>query len=369
MDTQPISPNAEGRAAASEVMTRAWGIYEIGRRDENQDCLFPLPPLPGHSVSSPFYMVCDGVGGAAMGQQASFIVCRTFGEHLANHAFPKPNDLVGIVRQSEQALDHFIEAHPQAEGMATTVTLLVVGHGEALLAHAGDSRIYHLREGRILFRTKDHSLVQGLVDRQILTEEEAARHPHRNVISRALSGSRNPVQLEITTLRDVRPGDHFFLCSDGVLEGLHDHDLEEILGEQGASDENRIERIRRRCLDDSRDNFSAWLVRVRDGHPSPLDKAGGNAVGPGKSSGSTLSFLLTLFLGLLVMIQLALALGWSWPLGQPSRGQMTPGGVTDCTSWPWVSGLTGQDAESLERYPPAWPEAEVKSGNQKAFGH
>ncbi len=249
-------------AAVPDLILTAYGMSEVGRRDENQDSIFPNHPSGKEPVSSTFFLVCDGVGGAAMGQEASKIVCALFGQYFEGKQTCSSEDIYTATREAETALSEFVLNNPDAKGMATTLTFVMIHGLCATIAHAGDSRIYYFRTDQILYQTSDHSLVQEMLDQQLITEEAAATHPHRNVISKALMGTERSVQPDIHVVCDVQEGDCFFLCSDGVLESLNTTQLQDIITRPGLSDAMRIQTIRQECIQRSRDNFSAWLVRV-----------------------------------------------------------------------------------------------------------
>ena len=96
--------------------------------------------------------------------------------------------LNSILLRTELELDKIVAKNPEYKGMATTLTYLHLSPEGAIIAWAGDSRVYHIRDGKILFKTEDHSLVNQLVQAGQITEEEAAHHPQKNVILRAVIG-------------------------------------------------------------------------------------------------------------------------------------------------------------------------------------
>lgn len=104
-------------------------------------------------------------------------------------------------------------------GMATTLTMAYIASSGIVLAHIGDSRIYHLRKGEILYQTEDHSLVNSLVKLGKITPEEALTHPQRNVIIRAIQGTHTPTEADIITLNDIQPDDFLsFFVRTGFLK-------------------------------------------------------------------------------------------------------------------------------------------------------
>jgi serine/threonine protein phosphatase PrpC len=239
------------------------GFSEQGRRTNNEDYI--LPPPGRANPNDRLFVVCDGVGGAQRGELASFLAAEAINRYFLQH----PNQAIdapfikAALKATEAAFDDAIAREPNEnlEGMSTTLTLMSLHSRGITIAHVGDSRVYHVRNGELLHQTEDHSLVNELVRAGHIRPEEAARHPRRNVITRAVQGSFNRTNATIYTSPDVLPGDYFFLCTDGVLETFETPALLTWLG-QDASDEHKIADLVVRCTETSRDNFSGYLVRV-----------------------------------------------------------------------------------------------------------
>ena len=187
-------------------------ITEKGGRSNNEDSIYPLPEQV--TLDQKLFMVCDGVGGAEKGEVASSLACESiqtfFSTFLKDD--PTPEFIHKAVHYAEVCFDSYVQEHPEAMGMATTLTMAYIASSGIVLAHIGDSRIYHLRKGEILYQTEDHSLVNSLVKLGKITPEEALTHPQRNVIIRAIQGTHTPTEADIITLNDIQPDD--FLLKD-----------------------------------------------------------------------------------------------------------------------------------------------------------
>ena len=242
-------------------------LNEIGGGQRNEDSIFPEK---GKATSDDrCFLVCDGIGGHRRGDVASRTVCHAFA------AFLKKTDLRHFTKTTfQRALDDAAEqldgADTDTDGrrMGTTLTFVCFHARGVCMAHIGDSRIYHLRKqgGQvgILYKSHDHSLVNDLIRAEIITPEEALTHPKRNVITRALiSRQENRPKADIHETDDVRAGDYFFLCSDGVLEQVNDELLCDIIARE-TDDTNKIKAIYDACQGRSHDNFSAWLIPVAE---------------------------------------------------------------------------------------------------------
>jgi PPM family protein phosphatase len=233
------------------------GISERGKRANNEDSIFPLQAQADNSL----FIVCDGVGGAAKGAVASRLVCDTFAKVFQDIKMSESHFIETCLLEVEEVVEKYTLEHPESTGMATTLTLLHLHQNGVTVAHVGDSRIYQIRNGQIIYRSEDHSFVQDLVRTGIITPEEAATHPKRNVITRAIQGRQHPTKADVFVLQDIQADDYFFLCSDGILESVKDNVLCQILTEN-IDNQNKIESIKVLCEARSRDNFSCYLIQI-----------------------------------------------------------------------------------------------------------
>ncbi|MDR0995109.1 MAG: protein phosphatase 2C domain-containing protein [Tannerella sp.] len=243
---------------------RPYAVSEKGRRPNNEDSIYPEGEVV--RVNQRLFLVCDGVGGAEKGEVASALACDLipayFLSMLGGQGKPTEAFIQKAVHYAEAHFDSYIKQHPEASGMATTLTLLYFGEEGAWAAHIGDSRIYQFREGKIIFRTEDHSLVNLWLQAGRITPEEATQHPKRNIILRAIQGRAHPAEAEVTQLEDLQAGDCFFLCTDGVLESFSDQALEALF-KPGNSPESIKDRIVEACDRQSRDNYSFYIIPVQ----------------------------------------------------------------------------------------------------------
>lgn len=182
-----------------------------GGRPENQDDLaFSDTPL-GFLV-----VVCDGMGGGPGGKTASSVAKAEIVRSLM-HATPQMSiseALCQAAAAADSALKAYIARDQRLAGMGSTFVAILIRQSSAIIAHAGDSRCYRLHRGRMVFRTRDHSLVGELVRKRALTEEQARTSPQSNLITRGL-GSVSNTQPDVDIVPYCR-GDRFVLCTDGV---------------------------------------------------------------------------------------------------------------------------------------------------------
>ncbi len=209
------------------MRTRVFGLTDIGRRREsNQDQLL-VDDVAG------IYAVADGMGGHAAGEVASQIAIEALADAMGGGSWrPRSASREEIVSKLRSAFEEgnrriceSVVSRGEWRGMGTTIVALVAAGDRALIGHVGDSRAYLLRDGKLHRLTEDHSWVSEQVRLGLLTDEEAHRHPMRNIITRAL-GNREELEVDVTE-ESLRDGDIFMLCSDGLSSMLSD---DEILG-------------------------------------------------------------------------------------------------------------------------------------------
>ena len=201
------------------VIGRAAGLTDTGRkRRQNEDAFVCEPPL---------FAVADGMGGAQAGELASRLAAAAIEESAPPSGARRRSP--GSSARRTRGSSSTPSAIRPPPGMGTTATVALVDEhaGTATLAHVGDSRAYRYRDGALEQLTTDHSLVGELVRSGRLTEDEAAVHPHRSVITRAL-GTEADVDVDTSTI-DLAPGDLVLICSDGLSAMVRDEEIVRML--------------------------------------------------------------------------------------------------------------------------------------------
>jgi protein phosphatase len=209
------------------------------------------------------FAVADGVGGAEAGEVASQTAIEVLDEAFRHQLDGADiEDLMELAIQRANASIHqMAQDHPKFAMMATTVVGLHVKGNIATIGHVGDSRLYRLTPaGQLLRETEDHSVVEEEVRAGRMTAEQAANHPSKNVISRAL-GAENAVEVDMKVI-EVDDGTEFLLCTDGITRHIPDRELRQLL----LSNDNLpelCEELKRRCYErGAEDNLTAVLVCV-----------------------------------------------------------------------------------------------------------
>ncbi|HZI64160.1 MAG TPA: Stp1/IreP family PP2C-type Ser/Thr phosphatase [Thermoanaerobaculia bacterium] len=214
---------------------KACGLSDVGlTRTHNEDC-FDIDP--DHHM----YVVADGMGGHSHGEVASRIAVKAIRDFVAQTAdgdttWPfaydtrlqrHSNRLKAAVRIAHDRVLRAIRQDGTLVGMGTTVVGFLIDDDTAAVAHVGDSRAYRLRDGHLDLLTQDHTWVNEQVVAGYLSEEQARAHPLKNVVTRALGGE-SEVVVDVKEF-DLRPGDVYLLCSDGLTTMLSDEEIEKRL--------------------------------------------------------------------------------------------------------------------------------------------
>ncbi|MCI0391128.1 MAG: Stp1/IreP family PP2C-type Ser/Thr phosphatase [Acidobacteria bacterium] len=213
--------------STADISVSAFGLTDIGlRRKTNEDAFLMADLSKGERESKlntgrldeqgVLLVVADGMGGTAAGEIASSMAVTTMCDELMKGANDRSSS-AQLKRASERANENiwnYAQAHKESNGMGTTITAALVRDGVAYLSQVGDSRAYLIRGRSIRQITRDQSLVQNMLDSGLLTPEEAARHPYRNVILQAL-GVKQTVEAALSAIA-LCDNDYLLLCSDGL---------------------------------------------------------------------------------------------------------------------------------------------------------
>lgn len=269
-------PEAGGRM--SELLIT--GLTDAGRmREQNEDNIAMAP-------EAGLVVVADGMGGHRAGEIASRLAVEVIQRHVLNtlsEAGESGNGSieVALVRDAIQLANQAIYAHarenPEYAGMGSTVVVALFYGDKLCVGHVGDSRLYRFRDTILEQVTEDHSVVQELISRGLVTAEEARQSISKNLVTRAL-GIDPDVEADVAE-HDVYDDDVYLLCSDGLNDVLADGDIELMLTEHGRN----LEVTARQMVDTANerggpDNISVILVRANRGftrNPEALQKLRG----------------------------------------------------------------------------------------------
>jgi serine/threonine protein phosphatase PrpC len=258
--TDQLAPSAELRYRP--IVTVACKT-DLGRvRENNEDKFeFYLPEDEATlATRGLIFLVCDGMGGHAAGQIASELTTKTFIDVYLHHPGSDPSVAMnaGVIAANRYVCD-VGRAVPARRGMGTTLSSLILLQDKAYTVQVGDSRIYRLRQGELLMMTHDHTWVDEQIRAGVLAPEEAENHPYKHVLTRAV-GTEGDVIPDVE-LHDLKPGDLYMLCSDGVINHVSDERIAQIMAE-GVPSEIAWKLVGEALVGGGSDNTTVIIVRV-----------------------------------------------------------------------------------------------------------
>ena len=259
------------------------GKTDKGGREENQDCSGVRTKKrkfsTEHSTEWSFhgkagnfcFVVADGLGGHQGGQTAASLTVNAILDYFEQFPVRMKDDVEQAVENALVHAHHVIQEKAKSdcllEDMKATCVVLLVLRNKAYWSNIGDSRLYLLREGKIQHKTKDHSVVQVLLDMEEITEDEVRGHPDRNRVLKTL-GMKDDLQ-PVVFSEILERGDYLLLCTDGFWEYFADDALEKALKYSSQTVEKELEQLfHRACTeaqktDEKHDNLTLQLIRVR----------------------------------------------------------------------------------------------------------
>jgi serine/threonine protein phosphatase PrpC len=247
------APGPANKIEVASISDR--GLNE--KRPLNEDSF-----LADHERS--IFAVADGVGGAEAGEVASQTAVDVLNEAF-RHRVGDGDDVEDLmelaIQRANSSIHQMAREHPRFSMMATTIVALHLEGLRATIGHVGDSRLYRLNAaGDLIRETEDHSIVEEEVRAGRMTPEQAANHPSKNVISRAL-GAEETVEVDMKTI-DIEEGSSFLLCSDGITRHLSDNELRDLL-RSGLGLDALCAEMKQRCYQrGAEDNLTAVVVQV-----------------------------------------------------------------------------------------------------------
>ena len=218
-----------------------------GLRPTNQDAFY---------ANGNLFIVCDGVGGNAYGDIASKLACTSLSDYFKNTSLSN-EDIANAFKSTQFQFREMVGQYPEMKNMSTTAVMLALDNEKASIAWMGDSRLYHIRNGEILFVTEDHSLKNELAKKG-----EDVSHIKRNIITKSLSAN-HAVEYSLHTIpnEEIKAGDFFFLCTDGVLENVTDEFIKSHF-QNGYALEKIKAFVLQECDGKTKDNYTFEIIQI-----------------------------------------------------------------------------------------------------------
>jgi len=264
--TEQLVPSVELRFVPKVTIAAKTDLGRVRENNEDKYEFFIAEDEATLASRGQVFLVCDGMGGHAAGQIASELACKTFIDVYLHH--PSSDPAIAM-SSGVQAANRFVvdvgRAVPSRKGMGTTLSGLVLLQDQAYVVQVGDSRIYRLRNGELLMLTHDHTWVDEAIRAGMLKPEEAETHPYKHVLTRAI-GAEGDVKPDIEIF-DLKQGDIFMLCSDGLVNHVHDDAIGEILRTKSPS-EAAWTLVGQALLGGGSDNTTVMVVRIDELQPA-----------------------------------------------------------------------------------------------------
>ncbi len=210
-----------------------------GPRPYNQDRL-----AYSYSKDALLLVIADGMGGHRHGEVAAQLAVTTITDAFQRLAVPSLQSpakfLIEQIQLVHELIDQVAQEQEMLEAPRTTIVAAVVQRGMLYCAHAGDSRLYHFRDGHLLYRTEDHSIVQSLYNKGMITKAEMVNHPYRHKIFSCLGGDVPP-KIELADRQELMEGDTILLCTDGLWSSVSDEQIKKVL--RGSSIQENVTQL------------------------------------------------------------------------------------------------------------------------------
>lgn len=239
---------------------------EVGRKDNQEDYLFPSKV----DAKTKIFILCDSIGRYKNGETASKKMATTLGKYLYLCSEISIPEFCACLSKTYDVLDE--TDINSAKTILSNLACLCLNDNSYIIAHIGDSRIYHLRpslynpkvkEECIIYQSPNHSEANEILNPKEASDEESRDFPQKNVKTKSMHSHLKKRRLaDVFRFDDIQVGDYFFLCSDGVLEQLSNEMLCEIIADKDLNDEKKLAKIKSICDDKTNDNYSCWLVPI-----------------------------------------------------------------------------------------------------------
>lgn len=240
---------------------RVSACTDIGKtRPQNQDSYY----VP--STDKQFFIVADGMGGQKAGSVASKIAVEIMSNYIDEY-YNKENDKEGLLKKAVAHTNEIVyrlaNENEELKGMGTTVVAALLSDDDIYIVSAGDSRCYLIRNEIISQLTTDNSYVEVLIQRGIITKEEATNHPDKNIITKAIGVEKN---IDVDTQRiKAENGDILLLCSDGLTNMVKNEEILEIVLDKHSNLDECVSRLINKAMENGgKDNITVVLVEVQN---------------------------------------------------------------------------------------------------------
>jgi PPM family protein phosphatase len=258
-------------------------LFEVGTKDKQEDYIWPIAGRA--TVNDKVFIVCDGEGSFYNGGIASKLICQFMAAKVLKFGEQKMSgELIDkLLIEARDRLITYAREYRLDTDLATTFSMLILYDQKVLMSWYGDSRIYHLRGGEILFRTEDNS--------------------GNTAIAHGIKADSSPIFAETKWIEDVQDGDYFLLCSKGIIENVTDDNIKLLVSQNDKANIDLTVSFRRLAIEKTPDNYSMYLIRVNVGTQKRGINSGIIAIRKQTSGIVSPIFILAMtIVGLLIMV-------------------------------------------------------------------
>jgi serine/threonine protein phosphatase PrpC len=237
-------------------------LFEAGHKRKQEDYIWPIPGKA--TVHDKVFIVCDGAGSFNNGEIASKLICQfmaakvlKFGEHKMSE------ELINrLLIEARDRLITYAKEYRLDTDLGTTFSMLTLYDQKVLLSWYGDSRIYHLREGEILFRTEDNSLVDEPLQLSEISRENNRLQSWNFAIAHGIKADSSPIYAETKWIEDVQDGDYFLLCTKALTENVTDDEIKFLLSQNDKTNIDLTESFKQLAFEKTSENYSMYLIGI-----------------------------------------------------------------------------------------------------------
>ena len=240
-------------------------LFERGHNIKQEDYIWPMPG--NATLNDRVFIVCDGAGSFENGEIASKLICQFMASNVSKFREERMSgDLIDrLLAEARDELIAYARKHRLDTDLATTFSMLILYDQKALLSWYGDSPIYHVRGGEIIFKTEHDALL-----------DEPKQHiaPARGIIADNL-----PIYAETKWIEDLQAGDYILLCSKGLKESVTDEDITSLISQSDPANVDLAASFKKLAFERTPGNYSMYLIKVNSGIPRKVNKGGIKAIG------------------------------------------------------------------------------------------
>jgi len=244
---------------------KIYHLFEVGHKTTQEDYIWPVPGEA--TVNDKVFIVCDGSGSFDNGEIASKLICQFMAAKVLKYPEYKVSEelIDKLLMEARERLITYAREYRLDPNLTTTFSMITLYDQKVLMSWFGDSRIYHVRDGEILFKSEDTSQVHELMHEDEMSNDDNSLQLSPETVSHTIKADSSPIYAQVRWAEDVRDDDYFLLCSKGLLEKVTDDDIKFLLSPNDQENIDPANSFRELSDEKTMDNYSMYLIRVSVG--------------------------------------------------------------------------------------------------------